>query len=297
MNKVEYIKDLYKDEIRSGFLVTASRKKVWNKEIEILMLIDNICRKYNIKYFADSGTLLGAARHQGFIPWDDDIDIIMPRPDYEKFQIVVNDELPDGYFFQSTYTDNRILYFGKVMDECTSAIEYKDIKNLHQGIFVDIFPLDVVGGSNPKIEHIMRIAKELWMLVITPKELIKQIEEYHSSPAMPIKTINSMLRLTVKERLLQYEEFMLTHYEDGEYVHNHVHQLTTNIPMIDREVYENTVMLPFENISIPAPANYDVVLKSYYGNWHKMVRGQSQHEGLIMSADIPYKKMLEDVDF
>lgn len=203
---MEYINNLYKDEMRSGFLVTVSRKKVWNKEIGMLMVIDNICRKYNIKYFADSGTLLGAARHQGFIPWDDDIDIIMPRPDYEKFQILVGDELPEGYFFQSTYTDNRILYFGKVMDERTSAIEFPNSKNIHQGIFVDIFPLDVVGGSNPKMEHIMRIAKELWMLVITPKELIKQIEEYYYSPAMPIKTINSMLRLTAKERLQQYEE-------------------------------------------------------------------------------------------
>lgn len=90
---------------------------------------------------------------------------------------------------------------------------------------------------------------------------------------------------------------MLTHYEDGEYVHNHVHQLVTNIPVLDRDVYDHTVMLPFENIMIPAPANYDVVLKSYYGDWHKLVRGKSCHEGTIMSVDIPYKKMLEEVEF
>lgn len=294
---MEYINNLYKDEIRSGFLVTASRKKVWNKEIEILMLIDDICRKYNIKYFADFGTLLGAVRHKGFIPWDDDIDIAMPRPDYEKFQIVVGDELPEGYFFQSTYTDNRIIFFSKVMDENTSAIEFPDEKDVHQGIFVDIFPLDVVGGSNPKMERVMRIAKELWILVSTPEELIKQIEECNYSPAIPIKTINSMLNLSYRERFQQYEDFMLTHYEDGEYVHRHVFQLAKHTPAIHRKMYNDIIRIPFENIMIPVPAEYDAVLKAHYGDWHKLVRGQSCHEGIIVSADISYKKMLEEVDF
>lgn len=162
---------------------------------------------------------------------------------------------------------------------------------------MDIFPLDMVGGSNPKIEHIMCIAKELWILVSTPNELINQIETYHYSPAMSTKAINSMLRLSSRERLLQYEEFMLTHYEDGEYIHSHVHQLLTNVPSINRNVYASTVMLPFENIMIPAPKNYDVVLSSYYGDWHKIVKSGTMHEGIVISADIPYKKMLEDVDF
>ena len=94
-----HIKDIHTDEIRCDFLVTTDRKKVWQVELELLAEFDRICRKYGLRYFADYGTLLGAARHKGFIPWDDDIDVTMMRPDYERLkQIMKQERLPEPFF-------------------------------------------------------------------------------------------------------------------------------------------------------------------------------------------------------
>ena len=138
------IKDLYKDELRSNFLVTADRKKVWQAELNILRELDRICRKHGIRYFADYGTLLGAVRHQGFVPWDDDIDVVMLRPEYERFKQVAAIEIREPLFFQNTYTDGFVTGFSKIRDSRTSAVEFPDYDGMHQGIFVDIFPLDDV---------------------------------------------------------------------------------------------------------------------------------------------------------
>ena len=80
-----FFEDLHNDEIRDGFLVMADRKKCWNMQLEIWQEIDRICRKHNIKYYAIYGTLLGAVRHKGFIPWDDDMDLCILRPESNIF--------------------------------------------------------------------------------------------------------------------------------------------------------------------------------------------------------------------
>ena len=74
------------NEVKNGFYVPALMKRSWYAQIEVLKYVDSICRQNNLVYFADYGTLLGAVRHKGFIPWDDDIDIMMPRNDYNKFR-------------------------------------------------------------------------------------------------------------------------------------------------------------------------------------------------------------------
>ena len=121
-------------------------RKVQMVEVEILDEIDRICKKNNIKYFLVGGTLLGAVRHGGFIPWDDDIDLGMLREDYEKFiDICINsDELDKKYFMHSDETDSDYwLPFIKIRKNNTTFDE-KVIKNCdtHKGIYVDIFPMD-----------------------------------------------------------------------------------------------------------------------------------------------------------
>lgn len=116
--------------------------------LEMLKVVDAICRKHKIQYWLDAGNLLGAVRHNGFIPWDDDIDISMPRESYNRFIEVVSQELPEGLFFQSHHTDVvKKSKWLKIRDNYSTLIQNsergKDIK-FHQGIFLDIFPYDLL---------------------------------------------------------------------------------------------------------------------------------------------------------
>ena len=125
----------------------------------ILKEIDALCAKHGIEYFLDSGTLLGAVRHKDFIPWDDDIDIMMPREDYEKLIAVWNQSAPKGYILQNTRTDSDFTQnFTKIRKDHTTFLqdEAERTKHYHKGIFVDIFPGDRVpsGKIGRKIQYI-----------------------------------------------------------------------------------------------------------------------------------------------
>ncbi len=112
--------------------------------MEILDVIDKICRENGLKYYLYGGTLLGAVRHKGIIPWDDDMDIVMYRKDFEKFAEICKTQLPDGYFYQTCFTDPDYPHLmAKIRKDGTFVREAKwDDRNLHKGIFVDILPLD-----------------------------------------------------------------------------------------------------------------------------------------------------------
>lgn len=113
--------------------------------LEMLVEFDAICQKHDLQYWLDSGTLLGAVRHKGFIPWDDDIDLSMPLEDYNKFQTIAQEELSDAIFFQTKQTDPEFKFdYMKLRSKKASIVEFheKDREiNYHQGVFVDIFPM------------------------------------------------------------------------------------------------------------------------------------------------------------
>ena len=119
-------------------------KKLQDTELDILCEIDRVCKKNNIRYFIMYGTLLGAVRHKGFIPWDDDIDIVMPRIDYEKFLSIASKELKSKYIIDFINTNkNYYLPFAKIKNKNTSFIEKNAVNyDGNNGIWVDIFPYD-----------------------------------------------------------------------------------------------------------------------------------------------------------
>ena len=114
--------------------------------LKLLRVFDDICRKNNLKYWLDGGTLIGAIRHNGFIPWDDDIDVAMLSDDYEKFIEIAQQELPDDVFLQTRKTDKEYpLYITKLRDKYSTYEEQNVARlNCHKGIFIDIFPMDYI---------------------------------------------------------------------------------------------------------------------------------------------------------
>ena len=143
--KLKIDDSFYQEEERCGYLVSAKMKRIWAVELDLLYQLQQICEKYGIKYYASGGTILGAEGHKGMIPWDDDIDIMMLRDQYDLL-CQHADEFEEPYFFQTYETDDG--YFrghAQLRNSNTTGVLVEEIeKNVpfNQGIFIDIFPLD-----------------------------------------------------------------------------------------------------------------------------------------------------------
>ena len=286
----------YKEEIRSGFLVTEKRKKVWAVELKMLEKLDEVCKKYNLTYYAYYGTLLGAVRHQGFIPWDDDIDVIMFRDDYEKFQEIAPKEFKEPYFYQNTYTDRVLWPLSKIRDSRTTAVEpqFQHLgSSFHQGIFIDIFPFDnVEDGINAQFNTFKEIHKLLWVAVVDPGTVIKALEEGQQLYLGTDFRID-YLQKNVQEKFKIFESFNCSCLGQSQQVNYLIEELypdDISCKSVKKEWFQNTVYLPFEHLHIPAPAGYDQILIQCYGDYHQFVQGGSAHEDIILNPDIPYKK-------
>ena len=141
-------------------------EKMWEIEQEILDVIHEVCCKHNIRYSLAYGTLIGAVRHKGFIPWDDDIDLMMPRADYDKFKEAWFKENPKGYILMDYHTHpENTNTFMKIVKDNTTFLQDERAKtlNFHKGIFVDIFPGDNMApeGIQRKIQY---VASALYLL-------------------------------------------------------------------------------------------------------------------------------------
>ena len=121
---IQLPEDFLNEEVRSGFTVTRKMKEVWAVELDLLAQFDRVCRKHAIHYVASGGTLLGAIRHHGFIPWDDDIDLMVSRSDYDKLCAVAAQEFGQPYFFQTEYADPGFMRgFARLRNSATAGIQ------------------------------------------------------------------------------------------------------------------------------------------------------------------------------
>lgn len=286
---MNYISNIQQDEIRAGFLVTTDRKKAWNKMLELLVEIDRICKKHSIKYFAEGGTLIGAARHKGFIPWDDDLDISMLRPDYEKFKQVADQELKAPLTISSAYNSGEVLTILKVMDEETTAIEDIDDQR-QQGIFIDIWPLDdILDGSN-RVQAVWDIRQSLIRAIMNPEGLMAEMKN-----GLQCKPSNDFIRqfmtLPVLDRFKEYETFCANHFGESENIGYQFSKIMGIKGNLKLKYYRDVVYLPFESVEIPVPVDYEKVLEAEFGNWRKFVRARSFHELQYMSTDVSYKEI------
>ena len=262
-----------------------------------------ICKKYDLRWFAYGGTLLGAARHGGFIPWDDDIDLVMLRPDYEKFKSVVEKELKNHPYYRTWYWFNYRLetdypseltelslpfiskeqadnYPGwapfhplmRMVDSRTTFIMPDERKNVFDSIWIDLLCLDPCPPfPNKDSANNFEISRELLLATSFP-EYVKKSLENNENFTIPHDDLLNFIKQPYKIRARSFEKFLLETFFMAPYVGEIRHYTLTNKELSYKlDNFSETVLLPFEKISLPAPVGYNEILTAIYDDWHKLV--------------------------
>lgn len=243
-------------------------KKLRETQIEVLNEIVRICEKNDIKYYLMGGTLLGAIRHKGYIPWDDDLDIGMLREDYERFIEIAPYELSDEYYLETRkYNKNFYLEFSKLKKNNTEfneqALENLDI---HKGIFVDIFPYDKIDNSRKFLSKIRNIYIIYAIESIFVKYKFKKLKDtrrpficglYQIFPATFI--------LNMQQRFMKMDRNRKT-----DYVCNFVGGLSVSKATINKNIFDEQVMVEFEGQKYTTFKDYEKYLTQVYGDYMKL---------------------------
>ncbi|MBQ2395401.1 MAG: LicD family protein, partial [Alistipes sp.] len=154
--------EFLREEVRCDYVVTEKMKRVWATELGMLHRFGQVCQKYGLRWYAMGGTLLGAVRHKGFIPWDDDIDLLMPREDYNRLLEIGEEEFSSPYFLQTPCTERHFFRtHAQLRDSRTTGAILQDRnRDINRGIFMDIFPLDEVPNDANELKiHRKRLRK------------------------------------------------------------------------------------------------------------------------------------------
>lgn len=266
-------------------------RKVQLAQLEIGKEIKRVCDENGIKYFLDSGTLLGAIRHKGFIPWDDDMDMGMLREDYERFIEIAPKKLKPEYFLQTWKTDKSYPYaFAKIRKKGTVFIEAVSQKtNAHNEIFVDIFPYDVYPDDETVrtklTKKIMLLKYSLWMKDgMTPWLRHKSALDRLLVRAKYVPHYFYALTHSRNAMIAEYEKLMPMHNaETSKYYVEQSGGTPFGKWIIPTECFEKFIEVKFEDTMFLVPEKYDLYLKTVYGdymqlpsvekrgNWHQIV--------------------------
>lgn len=239
-------------------------KDVQATMLAIMTEIDKFCQKYKLHYVLDGGTMLGAIRHKGFIPWDDDLDIIMLREDYDFFVDNFNRECPKKYKFECYENTKEYPYnFGKVRDITTIYMEdFTSKLSISHGIYVDVFPMDYVDVNNLKdLQHRRKLISHATQLRYAKLKLIKRMR-YYPFLIVGLDTINGY----ITKQLKYYEQ------QKGLWVQKLCHCTieAKEKPPVNISMFYDVIRVPFENREFNVPKEYDLYLTQRYGNYMQL---------------------------
>lgn len=314
---MEFPKNYFEDEIRCDFKVPEMMKRAWAAHLEILQIIIDICNKHHLQYFADWGTLLGAVRHQGYIPWDDDIDISMKRKDYNRLIELLPQELPYGFAIAGMYADTKRLQdaaYVPILRVIADEICW-DLKSYMQRfhgfpyprIGIDIFPLDNVPCDKEDADLQLTLLNSGIQILRTWDEL--KANGKLDSLLQEFGTLCNVKLPSSQAPGLQTQIWRLTdaicslyQNEDTDEVANYPLWLLHPRYHFKREWFDETILVPFENIEIAIPKCYDELLNveydsymtptpyfphgyPFYANAEKELKAELEKKGFTGSVD------------
>lgn len=245
--------------------------------LDILIEFDLFCRNNNLRYALCYGTLLGAVRHKGFIPWDDDVDVVMPRPDYDRFLRLTRNGMNNIYKVISKDNIKNIgMAYAKVIDTRTKLFE--EIHNPYEsGIFIDVFPMDGVPDDEKEADrhfnHInscirkcnfkqMQMKKGRNIFTTIPKYITLIFTRMTVNLAKEAEKIDSLARKYLFEKSSKVTVAVCT---------------CNKVCTIDKEKFTNFVELPFEGHMLFAPSNYTEWLFNTYGDYMTLPPVEKRH--------------------
>lgn len=244
-------------------------KNLQKKNIEILEKFLCFCKEHSLRVFACGGGCIGAARHKGFIPWDDDIDLFMFREDYEWLKKNFNRlyDTDDLYFEVTTKTHYTRVQIGAIVDESTTFVKERqaDLKDVHHGVRIDILPLD--GCPNSKIKRKIQI---LWALIYS----MFIVGEPHTSKGKLLEVISKIMLFFFRSNKSRYPVWHFAEKQMSKYSIRSCDKITElcawyqyMVNEYPKSAFESAVMLDFENTKIPVPTGYDEYLKTAFGDY------------------------------
>ncbi len=284
--EMKFSDSYFESEVREGFFVAGMMKRAWAAQLEILEDVDRICRKHGITYFADWGTLLGAVRHQGFIPWDDDLDICMKRKDYHRFLSIAPKELPENCYLHNIHTDETYSeLFTRVLNSKQINFSKDFLEKYHgcpYGMGIDIFVMDYIAPDLDKekeqlelIRDVMGIVEELDAGMLSQEELHSKIAWVEEGFGIEID-----LHASLRQQMLILAEKLYALYQEEEASEITIMQLfmMNEKYRMPKSFYQESIRIPFETASIPVPAAYDAVLDHKYGSYMASVKRGGSHD-------------------
>ncbi len=264
----------FQEETREGFTISEMMKRAWAAQLEVLDEIRRVCEELNIPYFADWGTMLGAVRHQGFIPWDDDLDIGMLRKDYMRF-LEEAPKLLDAWFeLKSVYHDPEDdIVKARIINGRHISFEPDFLERFHYCPYVvgiDIFPVDNI----PSDENALQKLVESLKFLLRVEASIPEEAPYDADVLDLMQQIEGNFHVTIDyNHRLRHEVKKVFDIVSASYAGEETQEVSCMLALAagwdwyhcDREWYREYIQMPFENTTIPVPVGYDGILKCNYG--------------------------------
>lgn len=261
-------------------------------QLAIFKQFVSVCERLGLRYFVIGGTLIGAVRHQGFIPWDDDIDVAMPRVDYERFLQRAQALMPEYYFLQTFETDPAYpANFAKIRDSRTTFIETSVSKlDINHGVYIDIFPLDYYPENS---------WKRVW-LEFRKKVLTVRVAAQFYLPNEKLHFIKNLVRGVSKifcpsaAVAVRRREWLFTNVKKNGLLCNYG-GAWGNKEIFPASWFSDVCVMHYEDLVVYGPKDYDKILKHVYGDYMQLPPEEERvghHYALVVDLERPYTEYM-----